>query len=156
MSSEKSKPGSYYSKYFDERQLIERYRISFETMILTFILIYISGMVKIFHGPWAANNVEMMVLLVLPLTWFLVRSIMKGAYLSVQIRNYVWPAILFALIGLVNIIPAVYQIINGGAVIENGMLSEDLFQFFLGFPFLLVSAAYLIKRKTDMNDEESH
>lgn len=150
-----SKIDSYYSKHYDEKQLIDRYRISFETMWLTFILIFIGGMIKIFYGPWAAANTEMMILLSLPTTYFAVRAIWKGAYFSVQQKSYTWPLIVFAAVSLLNLGACVGLILTEGGIIENNMLSENLFQFFLALPFLMLVITYLIKKKTSKSEEET-
>ncbi|WNY24104.1 hypothetical protein MmiHf6_14330 [Methanimicrococcus hongohii] len=149
-----SKIDSYLSKHYDEKQLLDRYRISFETMWLTFLLIFVSGMVKIFYGPWAADNTEMMVLVSLPIAYFMVRSVLKGAYFSVQQKSYAGTLIFLAAIGLLNIGISAVSLMNNGSIIENGMLSENLFQFFLGLPFILIPIAYLIKKKVGKNDAE--
>lgn len=149
-----SKIDSYLSKHYDEKQLLDRYRISFETMWLTFLLIFISGMINIFNGPWAADNTGMMILISIPTSYFMVRSVLKGAYFSIQQKSYTGTLILLAVIGLFNIGVSAVSLMNGGSVIENGMLSENLFQFFLGLPFLLIPTAYLIKKKVGKNDED--
>ncbi|MBZ3936416.1 DUF6773 family protein [Methanimicrococcus blatticola] len=154
MAETKSKLDSYYSKHYDERQLISRYRISFETMWLTLILIFISGMFKVFYGPWAADNTEMMVLLSLPTTYFAVRAVWKGAYFSIQQKSYTWTIVSFTFVGLLNLAAFIISIINGGTVIENGILSENLFQFFLALPFLALVITYAVKKIMSKNEED--
>ncbi len=149
-----SKIDSYLSKHFDEKQLLDRYRISFETMWLTFLMILVSGTIRIFHGPWAAANTEMMILISIPTSYFMVRSVLKGAYFSIQQKSYTGTLILLAVIGLLNVGISVASVINNGSIIESGMLSENLFQFFLGLPFILIPAAYLVKKKIGKNDVE--
>ena len=151
----KSNNGSYLSKRYDEKQLLDRYKISFETMVLMALLIFISGMIKIFHGQWAAPNTEMIILLSIPLTYFTIRSVLKGAYFTSYDEKYRWLVIiLFLATGLLNIGTSLIQIMTGGSIIDNnGMFSENLFQFFLGIPLLAVSVASLIKGKTDKGEE---
>lgn len=144
----------YGTKIYDERQLLDRYRISFETMWLTFLLIFASGMIKIVYGQWAADNTEMVILLIIPLTYFLVRSIWKGAYFSVDKRNYKWSLLIFAALGIFLVTASIIQITNTGAVIDNGMLTENFFQFFLAIPFLAVPVVALIKGMTEKKVEE--
>lgn len=145
---------NYYSKHFDERQLIDRYKISSETMMLTFILIFISGFIKIFIGPWAAANTEMAVLVFIPTTYFLIRAVMKGAYFSVRLKSYTWSLFIFAIIGLANLGNFIVQLMKDGMIIENGMLSETLFPLFLSMPFLFLVLTCLIKMKMTKNDDE--
>ncbi|MDR2944222.1 MAG: hypothetical protein LBU81_03960 [Methanosarcinales archaeon] len=142
------------SKNYDERQMIDRYKISFETMLLTFVLIFISGMINIFHGPWAAGNTQMMILLSIPTSYFAVRVVLKRAYFSVRQKSYAVSLILFGATGLLNLGNFVLDLMNGGSIIENGVLSEDLFSFFLALPFILIPAAYFILKQTDKNNAE--
>lgn len=149
-----SKLDSYFSNHYDEKQLVDRYRISFETMWLTFILIFIGGFIKIFYGPWAAANTEMAFLVFIPLTYFVIRSVLKGAYFSVQKKSHTWSLILIVFIGVINLGNFAIQIISGGSIIEDGMLSETLFPLFVAIPFLLVPIVYFIQTKMSKNDEE--
>ena len=148
-----SKIDSHFSKYYDEKQLVDRYRISFETMMLTFILIIISGLIKIFHGPWAANNTEMIILLSIPCTYFSIRSILKGAYFS-RDENHTFVLMLFAFIGIMNIATIILSVTEGKMLIENGMLTENLFQLFIALPFFAILVSYLIKKMINKNIEE--
>jgi hypothetical protein len=152
--TKKSTMDKYFSKHYDEKQLIDRYRISFETMILTFLLIMLSGMVKIFHGQWTTDNTEMIILLSLPATYFMIRSVMKGAYFSKKEKHTTFTLILFAFIGIVNVITIVTYVMRGLPLIENGVLTENLFQLFLALPFLSIPIAYLIKKMTDKNEND--
>ncbi|MDV0445842.1 hypothetical protein MmiAt1_14420 [Methanimicrococcus sp. At1] len=145
---------SYNSKHYDEKQLTDRYKISFETLMLTFAMIFFGGMYKIVYGPWAAANTEMIILVGLPTTYFLIRAVWKGAYFSARMNSYTWSLVLFAVLGLFNIGVSVYSVMNGGAAIENGMLSENLFQLFVGIPFLAIPIVYLIKKAVHKNDDE--
>jgi len=152
--TKKSKMDKYFSKHYDEKQLVDRYRISFETMTLTFLMIILSGMVKIFYGPWAADNTEMIVLISIPFTYFMFRTVMKGAYFSRNEKNTAFVLILLTLTGVLNIATIVICVMRGSPLIENGMLTENLFQFFLALPFFSTPMAYLIKKIADKNDEE--
>jgi len=148
-----SKIDSHFSKYYDEKQLVDRYRISFETMMLTFILISISGMIKIFHGPWAADNTEMALLLSIPFTYFSIRSVLKGAYFS-RDENHTFVLILFALIGILNVATVVISVLGGKMLIENGMLTENLFQLFIALPFFAIIASHLVTKMANKKTEE--
>ncbi|MCL2549861.1 MAG: hypothetical protein FWE78_02865 [Methanimicrococcus sp.] len=140
-------------KRFDEKQIADRYRISAETFLLTFNLIFFSGMVKIFDGQWAVPVTEMVVLLGLPMTYFGVRSALKGAYFPGQIEKHGWLIIFISIaIGLLSMSFSILQIMKSGSIMDNGMLSGDLFFFFLGIPILATPIAFLIKK---MNKEEA-
>ena len=151
-----SKMDKYFSKHYDEKQLVDRYRISFETMWLTFILIFISGMIQIFHGPWAAANTEMVILLSLPVTYFMIRSVTKGAYFSRIEKSYTWSLILFAAIGILNLAALILIALRGDPFIENGILTENLFQFFIALPLLSIPITYLIRKaiSKDVKEDE--
>jgi len=150
-----SKMDNYFSKHYDEKQLVDRYRISFETMWLTFVLILISGMIKIFHGPWAAANTEMIILLSLPATYFIIRSVMKSAYFSRTEKSYTWTLIIFAAIGILNLATIIIIALGGDPFIENGILTENLFQFFIALPLLSIPITYLIKKAISKDVKEN-
>ena len=154
--TQNSNMDKYFSKHYDEKQLVDRYRISFETMWLTFVLILISGMINIFHGPWAAANTEMIILLSLPATYFMVRSVMKGAYFSRNEKSYTFSLILFAVIGLLNLATLIIIALRGDPLIENGILTENLFQLFIALPLLSIPITYLIKKaiSKDIKEDE--
>jgi|GEM_PF-1534338 len=149
-----SKIDKYFSKHYDEKQLIDRYRISFETMTFTFLLIIMGGMVKIFHGPWAAANTEMVVLISIPFTYFIYCTVMKGAYFSKKEKHTTFALILFTLIGVLNIATIITCVMRGFPLVENGILTENLFQFFLALPFFSIPIAYLIKKMSDKNEDD--
>ena len=151
-----SKMDKYFSKHYDEKQLVDRYRISFETMWLTFVLILISGMIQIFHGHWAAANTEMVILLSLPATYFMIRSVMKGAYFSRTEKSYTFSLILFAVIGILNLATLIIIASRGDPFIENGIFTENLFQLFITLPLLSIPITYLIKKaiSKDIKEDE--
>ena len=123
-------------------------------MTLTFLLILLSGMVKIFHGTWAADNTEMMVLISIPFMYFTFRTVMKGAYFSEKEKHTTVMVILLAFVGILNIFTIAVSAMQGMPLIENGILTENLFQFFLSLPFLSIPVAYLIKKMSDKNEND--
>ncbi|MDL2261366.1 hypothetical protein LJC08_03940 [Methanimicrococcus sp. OttesenSCG-928-J09] len=155
MAETKSKLDSYFSKHYDEKQLVDRYRISFETLMLTFILIFMSGTIKISYGQWATDNTEMIILMAIPATYFIIRSIWKGAYFSIKEKTHTWTLAFSALICILYLATIVFSIYNGEPIIENGMLSENLFPFFIMLPFLAIIITYAIKKRVSKNEEET-
>ena len=149
----KSKIDSHFSKNLDEKQLIDKYRISFETMLLTFLLIFIDCMIKLFYGPWAVDTTEMIILISLPSTYFLVRSVMKGAYFS-RTDNRTLTLAFSAFIVIISIYIYALSATEGNWVLENGLLSGNLFQLFIALPFFATIVAYLIKKVTGKDVEE--
>ena len=149
----KSKIDSHFSKNLDEKQLIDKYRISFETMLLTFLLIFIDCMIKLFYGPWAEDPTEMIILISLPSTYFLVRSVMKEAYFS-RNDNRTLTLVLSAFIVIINIYIYVLSATEGNWIFENGLLSGNLFQLFFALPFFATIVAYLIKKVASKDVEE--
>ena len=143
-----------FSKQYDERQHFDRYKISFETMLLAFALISVNGIIKVFYGPWGAPITEMSLLVSLPFTYFLIRSILKGAYFPIREKSFPWIVLFFAAIGIIYLMISIFYIANGGAIFENGVLSKNLYGFILAAKSLSIPAAYLIKKEIDKNEEE--
>ena len=143
-----------FSKQYDERQRFDRYKISFETMLLAFALISVNGIIKVFYGPWVAPITEMSLLVSLPFTYFLIRSILKDAYFPIRENSFPWIVLFFAAIGIIYLMISVFYIANGGAIFENGVLSKNLYGFILAAKSLSIPAAYLIKKEIDKNEEE--
>jgi len=151
-----SKLHSHFSRFYDEKQLINRSKIYFETLLLTFFLIFITCMIKIFYGPFAEPNVEMAILFSLPVKYFLIRSIMKEICFTKNEKYRVAVITFFAFIGIVFIISSAAYLINGGPVIENGVIVWKMANIFIALPFLSVPIAYRIQKmkQKDVNEDE--
>ena len=151
----KLKPSWYSLEKFDEKQLIDRLKISFETMILTFYLIMINLFILSFYGPWAADTTEMSILYSIPISYFVIRSVMKEVYFVKNEKNRGFTIAISTLAGITMMFASMASIfLNGGIIIENGVLSAKLVFFFIGLSLLSVPIAYLIKKMTQKNVEE--
>ena len=139
-----SKISWYAPANFDEKQLIDRYKISFETMWLIIILISVNGMIKIVYGAWAVASTEMAILLFPPMIYFVTRSIMKNAYFSISQKSHT-SLVMFVFISVLYISIFIITLMDGESIIENGMLSGNLSYLFMGLSFLFISVVYLIK-----------
>ena len=152
----KLKPDWYSSEKYDEKQLIDRLKISFETMMLTFSLILTNFFILQYYGPWAADTTEMTILYSIPATYFMIRSVTKEALFVKNEKNGVFLLVLFALTGIMMMLISVITIVvNDMPIIENGLMSAELSSFFIGLPLLSASIAYLIKKITQKNVEEN-
>ena len=149
-----SKIDSHFSKFYDEKQLVDRYRISFETLLLMSFLIIINGVIKISHGPFAAPEVEMGFLFSLPFTYFMVRSIIKEAYFTKTNKSKTFAIATFVLLGIVLLFSPVMYLVKGGPIIENGVIVWAMANVFFALPFISTPIAYLIQKMTQKNVEE--
>ena len=139
---------------FDEKQLFDRYRISFETMWLTFILIFINCFIKIWFGPFAEPTVEMGILISFPLTYFAIRSIIKEAYFAKNVKNKTLSFASLAFLGIVMLISPVIYLAKGGSIIENGLIVSPMAFLMSASTLFLIPIAYLIKKMTNKDIEE--
>ncbi|WP_153720747.1 hypothetical protein [Sporosarcina cascadiensis] len=131
---------------YDEFQLSIRHRIAFQTMIITFIMIMISGYVKTFYGTWANPMLEMLVLIMIPAMYFSTLSIAKNAYLQQKDQ----PALIIILMGLAAVLSGAAvtsNILNGMfTLIENGQLSNQIGSLLLMIYSGGTAIALLIRR----------
>ena len=150
----KLKPDWYSSEKYDEKQLIDRLKISFETMMMTFVLILINFFILYYYRPWAADTTEMAILYSIPATYFITRSVTKEAYFVKNEKNGGLLLVLCALAGIMTMLASVItMVVNDMPIIENGLISAELSPFFIGLPILSAPIAYLIKKIIQKNVE---
>jgi hypothetical protein len=150
----KLKPDWYSSEKYDEKQLMDRLKISFETLMLTFSLILINFFILYYYSPWAADTTEMAILYSIPATYFMIRAVTKEAFFVKNEKNRGFLLVLFALTGITMMLVSVITIVaNDMPLIENGLISAELSPFFIGLPLLSASIAYLIKKIIQKNVE---
>jgi len=141
------------SENFDEKQVFDSYKLSFETLWLTFLLIFINCFIKIWFGPFAEPSVEMGFLISIPITYFAIRSIIKGAYFGKNVKNKTRVFAFLVFTGIVMLISPVIYLAKGGSIIENGLIASPMSLFISAFTLFLIPIAYLIKKITQKNVE---
>ena len=116
---------------YDEYQLNSRYRIAFETLFITIILIASNGFVKMSY-IWADPLMESLVLLYIPGIYFSLRSVWKNAYFSKKEKHPGFFIAIFGLTTLVNIYIVGTSIYRGFfVIIEEGKLANGAGVLFL-------------------------
>ncbi len=116
---------------YDEYQLNSRYRIAFETLLITIVLIASNGFVKMTY-IWADPLMESLVLLYIPAIYFSLRSVWKNAYFSKKEKHPGFFIAIFGLTTLVNIYTVGTSIYHGFfVIIEEGKLVNSAGVLFL-------------------------
>lgn len=151
MASMKS---AFSSKHYDERQLFIRYRIAFETLMILSALVFVNGLFKMFYGIWAESMVETIIVLFLPLMYFISKSIWNDAYFS-KTENHKFILILSGIAGLLWLFIFMLDFSMTDSIIKNGVLSSDLDGLIFGIFWLFVPVVYFMKLKFKKNEEEA-
>ena len=143
----RSKLDKHFLKHYDEKQLLDMYRISCETMLFTFVLITINGLIKMIYRPWAVASTEAATLILIPLTYFAIRSVLSEAYFSRQTKSYKWTFVWTTSIGILSLVDMIIgHLVFGHSIIEDGVLSGYFYNFFLSVFLLSVPITYFIKK----------
>ena len=131
---------------YDEFQLANRHRIAFQTLIIVMALLMINGYIKNFYGVWAPALLEMLVLMYIPMMYFVLMSIVKNAYLRRKDQPVLY-IVLFAFAAIMGLFSVVPSIVNGTFVfIENGQLTDRIGSLFITTFAGGTSVALLIRR----------
>lgn len=139
------------NEQFDELQVRNRQRISYQTMFLMLVLILINGIVKeCFISNWATPILEANLLVIIPALYFISMCIWKNAYFTnTGIKSNI-TMIIFLILGIIMVVLA---IINENGFIYNNMLNFNP----TGIFFVAISLQYWIKglidRIKNKNDE---
>ncbi len=136
---------------FDEYQLMKRYRVSFQTLILLLIMVFINGMVSD-HYMWATPIVQAMIIVSVSTAYFVSVCLFKDAYIGNHTRNKAAGLVLFFVLGAANTATSLYANWHTGYV-ENGALQNDVVSLILGILFLYLSLAgllslYVLKKRS--------
>jgi len=137
------------SKNYDERQLLNRYRIGYQAMILMLFLVGINGMIKEFYYVWAPPLIEANVIIYIPATYFIIMGITKDAYL----RKKDHPIFSIVSIGVFMVL-CIYLILSSirletFSLIENGQLSHSIIPVILFLYSASIFIALLVRKLLD-------
>lgn len=134
---------------FDEFQIAKRHRIGYQTLFLTIALIIVNGIVKM-NYIWAEPLMETLVLLHIPIIYFTVMLIWKGAYTSRKEKNSNLYILMFGLVALFSLFVLGQSIWYGTFIlIEDGKLATSAGILFQTTFFTLVASTQLVRRAAD-------
>jgi hypothetical protein len=136
---------------FDEFQIAKRHRIGFQTLFLTITLIVLNGIVKM-NYIWAEPLMEMLVLLHIPITYFTVMLIWKGAYTSKKEneKSSNFYILMFGLVALFSLFVLGQSIWYGTFVlIVDGKLAMSAGILFQTTYVMLITITQLVRRAVD-------
>ena len=134
---------------YDEYQMINRQKIAFRTLVITLILVFLNGMITEMH-EWATPTIQATLILELATGYFITCAIFKNAYLSRKVKNPYANAILFAILGISNVVAPIVFLARLGSshLISDGKLTSEtipIMPLILGVFFLYISAIIFIK-----------
>lgn len=136
---------------FDEFQIAKRHRIGYQTLFLTIALIVANGIIKM-NFIWADPMMETLVLIHIPLTYFTVMLIWKGAYTSKKEneKSSDFYILMFGLVALFSLFVLGQSIWYGTFVlIEDGKLAMGTSILFSTTYFMLITITQLVRRAVD-------
>ncbi|MFJ7935096.1 hypothetical protein [Sporosarcina sp. NPDC096371] len=135
--------------HFDEFQVAKRHRLGLQSFILTIVLILANGIIKMTY-IWAEPLMEMLVLLYIPVTYFTVMSIWRGAYTSKKVKNPNVYIPMFGLVALFGLFVIVQSIWSGVFVmVEDGMLANSSGIVFQTTFMILITISMIMRRAAD-------
>lgn len=140
-------------KFYDEMQVKTRGKIAFETMFLTFMLIFASTVVKTFFYVWATPYAELYILIGVPVFYFIVRSFLKDAYVPVN-QSMNLSLILAAFVTVLGLLSILHSLRNGIPFIENGVLMDSASGIYLTILFGTVLVLLLYKKRALRKEPE--
>lgn len=133
-------------KPYDEYQLLKRHRIGFQTMIIFASLVAINGFIKEFYIIWAPPMIEALVLLYIPLFYFILMGLFKSAYFR-RLDTHFATILMFGLGALLSLSLVIQNLIYGTfTLIADGMLADDVIVIFLVLFSWMVFIAAIVKR----------
>ena len=145
------------SKDYDEYQMINRQKIASRTMIITFLLVFINGIVSNKYD-WARPLTQALIILVLATGYFVTCAIFKNAYWRRKEKNPYVNMLLLALVGILNIVQFFSNLSFFGRAhpINDGKFGDGITSLVAGAYFLYISVIFLIKILLERrhNDDE--
>lgn len=140
----------------DERQLMNRYKIGFQSFMLTLILLLLDILIQdVFKLIWASHFACTVFLFYIMLTFFAVRCIFADSYFAENQRRSVRNLMVFSLLGGVfvgiNIIAAVLS--GRFLLMENNMLSDKTITVVTSVWMIAVPLCYFGKKLHDRREQ---
>lgn len=142
------------NEQFDELQIRNRQKIAYQTMFLTLVEIVMNGIIKdVFIANWATPMLEAIILIGIPILYFISMCIWKNAYFT---DEGVKPNIIMVIFLVIGIRGIVFAIPDDNRYIYNGVLDFDPMGI-SGIFLVAISVQYWIKglidRIKNKNDE---
>lgn len=137
---------------YDEYQLLKRYRIGFQTMIIFALLVGINGFIKEFYIIWAPPIIEGIVLLYIPMFYFILMSLFKDAYLR-KLDTGIAMIVIIGLVVIFNLFVIIQSLVYGTfSLVKDGMLSDGIVLPLLASFFGVILIFMIIKRIKDRRE----
>ena len=137
-------------KDFDELQKINRGEIALQTMLLTFILIFINGFFISISGYniWGDSGIEALFLVYIPVMYFSTMAILKDAYTYENSKKVKTIIIMFVILSVLNLSVILQGIYRGVfKVIEHNRLSYGSTNVLVAVFFGYIAILLFIKQK---------
>lgn len=137
------------NKKYDELQLLNRYKIGFQAMIIFAVLVLLNGLIKEHVTVWATPLTEAFIIIYVPLIYFFTMALIKNAYFrKMDDLNVI--IIIFGIVLTINTIVTFFSIAEGTFVlIENNKLSSSITQLLLNIFWAILFFGVLLKKVND-------
>jgi hypothetical protein len=139
----------------NEKQILEKAKISSNTSILFAILIFIDSISRTFY-VWSTPMVEGLLLIAIP-TLFYITEIAKNKMMSLRISQNKLIIPCFMVVGGINLYASI-KVIMSNSIIKNGRMVESsipliLFVFFGYYSIVLLYAKHKVSKVVKTSDE---
>ncbi len=140
----------------DERQLMNRYKIGFQSFMLTLILLLLDILIQdVFKLTWASHFACTVFLFYIMLTFFAIRCIFSDSYFAESQRHSVRNLMAFFLLGGVFVGINIIAAVLGGRFLfmENNMLSDKTITVVTSVWMIAVPLCYFGKKLHDRKED---
>lgn len=134
---------------YDEFQLTKRHKIAYQTLIILFAMVWISGYVKSSYGIWAEPFLESLIIMAVPGIYFAGASIWQGAYLRMN-DSPKMILLLFGFVAVVSLLAVSISIFSGTFhIVEDGQLGGDIGFVLIFSLFTMMFVLLVVRRRMD-------
>lgn len=145
---------SYWKEQgYDERQILERYRTGFQSLMIMLVLTFADALVKECGWIWASPFDTAIILFCLSLGYFSVKTIWRDAYFAQKQTNAKVLFGIFAVCLGAIIILTPFEIAAGEFhLIEDGMLGSDGVSCFTAAYLASVLVTWLLRQRKNRRE----
>lgn len=142
---------------YDERQILNRYKIGFQSFFILLFLVLIDGFVRDAGYEWASPLNSTLIIIYIALTYFTLRAINCDAYFSTKnAGNSNFVMTIFSITAAFLVLVSIVKIAQGSfAIISKGQLTDHATSLLLTVYFVTTAVTYWIRRTREKRLEHN-
>jgi len=142
---------------YDERQILNRYKIGFQSFFILLALVLIDGFVRNAGYEWATPYNSALIIIYIALIYFTLRAINCDAYFSTKnAGNSNFVMTIFSITAAFLVLVSIVKIVQGSfAIISKSQLTDHATSFLLTIYFVTTAATYWIRRTREKHLEHN-